>query len=164
MTLVMRPKPTLNENATMGRLALGLLPFVLLVVALATGKTWLKTTIGGTMFDVVLAAVAILAMGYASYLAFRFHRGLDEVHQASAEFAARWSIPAGQATFVLLLFLPPVKDLMTSLVIEFGGPGPGMTVDRSVVVFAMTLGFMGVVMLQLIATIVLNVLWWKSKQ
>jgi hypothetical protein len=39
-----------------------------------------------------------------------------------------------------------------------------MTVDRSVVVFAMALGFMGVVMLQAIATVVVNVIWWKSKQ
>ena len=53
---------------------------------------------------------------------------------------------------------------MTSLVIEFGEPGPGMTVDRSVVVFAMVLGFLGVVMLQAIATAVFNVIWWKSKQ
>ena len=53
---------------------------------------------------------------------------------------------------------------MTSLVIEFGGPGPGITVDTSVVVFAMALGFMGVVMLQAIATMVFNVIWWRSKQ
>jgi hypothetical protein len=151
-------------NNTNRRLALGLLVFVLLVVALAAAKTWLETTIGGPMFGVLAAAVTILAMGYANYLSLRYHRGLDEVHRASAEFAARWSMPAGQAAFVLLLFLPPVKDFMTSLVIEFGGPGPGTTVDRSVVIFAMALGFMGVVMLQAIATVILNMLWWKSKQ
>jgi hypothetical protein len=60
--------------------------------------------------------------------------------------------------------LPQVKDLMTSLVIEFGDPGPGMTVDRSVVKFAMVLGFVGVVMMQTIATVVFNTIWWKSKQ
>jgi len=148
----------------MGRLALGLLPFVLLIVALAAAKTWLKATIGGPVFYLVVAAVTILGMGYGNYLSVRLHRGLDEVHKASAEFAARWSMPAGQAAFVLLLFLPAFRDFMTSLVIEFGGPGPGMTVDRSVVVFAMALGFMGVVMLQGIATMVFNVIWWKSKQ
>jgi len=157
----MTPAP---NDPKMGRLALGLLPFVLLVVALAAAKPWLRTTIGGPMFDLVVAAVTILALGYTNYLLFRFHRGLDEVHKASAEFAARWSMPAGQAAFVLLLFLPAFRDFMTSLVIEFGGPGPGMTVDRSVVVFAMALGFMGVVMLQGIATMVFNVIWWKSKQ
>src|SRR5262245_58722573 len=97
-------------------------------------------------------------------MSFRFHSGLDEVHKAGADFAARWSVPAGQAVFVLLLFLPPFNDLMTSLVIDFGGPGPGRTVDRSVVVFAMTLGFMGIVMLQAIATMAFTMLWWKSKQ
>ena len=152
------------SNPKMGRLALGVLVVVAIAVALAAAKPWLKATIGDLMFDLVVAAGAISAMGYASYFAARIHRGLDEVHQASAEFAARWSIPAGQAAFVLLLLLPPVKDLMTSLVIEFGGPGPGMTVDRSVVVFAMVLGFVGVVLLQAIATVVFNVIWWKSKQ
>lgn len=152
------------NNKRMKRLALGLLVFVVLIVALAAAKTWLKTTIGGSIFTLLVAAVTFLAMGYANYLSYRFHRELDEVHKASAEFAARWSIPAGQATFVMLLFLPPFKDFMTSLVIEFGGPGPGLTVDRSVVVFAMALGFMGVVMAQAIATMVLNMIWWKSKQ
>ena len=156
-------KPALN-NTKMGRLGFGLLAVVLLVVALAAAKTWLKATIGGPMFTLVVAAVTMLGMGYANYMSLRVHRGLDEVHKAGAEFAARWSMPAGQAAFVLLLFLSPFRDFMTSLVIEFGGPGPGMTVDRSVVVFAMALGLMGVVVLQAIATMVFNVIWWKSKQ
>ena len=162
MRLVMTTQPLPTQR--WGRLALGFVVVVAGAFALAAAKPWLKATIGDLMFDLVVAAGAISAMGYASYFAARIHRGLDEVHKASAEFAARWSIPAGQAAFVLLLLLPPVKDLMTSLVIEFGGPGPGMTVDRSVVVFAMVLGFLGVVMLQAIATVVFNVIWWKSKQ
>jgi hypothetical protein len=159
----MTSKPAPNDPK-MGRLALGILAFVLLIGALGAAKTWLKATIGGPMFTLVVAAVTISGMGYANYWSFRFHRGLDEVHKASAEFAARWSTPAGQAAFVLLLFLPQFRDFMTSLVIEFAGAGPGTTVDRSVVVFAMALGFMGVVMLQGIATMVFNVIWWKSMQ
>jgi hypothetical protein len=159
----MRSKLAVTD-AKIGRLALGFLAVVLLVVAVIAAKPWLKPTIGRPMFSLVVAVVTILGMGYANYLSFRIHRGLDEVHKASAEFAARWSMPAGQAAFALLLFLPPFEDFMTSLVIEFGGPGPGMTVDRSVVVFAMALGFMGVVMLQGISTIVFNAIWWRSKQ
>ena len=158
MTMPAAAKPRLG-------LALGfLLVFMLLIAALAAAKPWLKATIGDLAFDLVVLAVAILGMGYATYLATRFHRRLDEVHKAAAEFAARWSLPAGQTAFCLLLFLPPVLDLMTSLVIEYGDPGPGMTVDRSVVKFAMVLGFLGVVMLQAIATVVFNAIWWKSKQ
>jgi hypothetical protein len=146
-------------------LALGfILVIVLLAFALAAAKPWLKATIGDIAFDLVAVAGGILAMGYASYLASRFHGGLDEVQRAGAEFAARWSLPAGQAAFLLLVLLPPVKDLMTSLVIEYGDPGPGMTVDRSVVKFAMVLGFVGVVLLQTIAMVVFNAIWWKSKQ
>jgi hypothetical protein len=147
-----------------GRLALGLHAAVGGVVALATAKPWIKATIGDTTFDLVVAAVAILGLGCANYVSARMHGGLDEVQKASAEFAARWSIPAGQAAFMLLLLLPPVRDFMTSLVIEFGDPGPGMTVDRSVVVFAMVLGILGIVMFQAIATVVFSVIWWKSKQ
>ena len=156
-------KPSADKRR-LGRLALGfLLVFLLLVAALAAAKPWLKATIGDLPFDLVVAAVAILGMGYASYLANRVHGRLDEVHKAAGEFAMRWSLPAGQTAFCLLLFLPPVLDLMTSLVIEYGDPGPGMTVDRSVVKFAMVLGFMGVVMMQAIATVVFNAVWWKSK-
>jgi hypothetical protein len=152
------------SNPKIGRLALGFVVVVGGAFAVAAAKPWLKATIGDTMFDLVVAAGAILAMGYANLLAFRIHRGLDEVQKAGTEFAARWSVPAGQAAFVLPLLLPPVKDAMTSLVIEFGDPGPGMTVDRSVVKFAMVLGFVGVVMMQTIATVVFNTIWWKSKQ
>ena len=158
MTKLAAAKPRLH-------LALGfLLVFLLLIAALAAAKPWLKATIGDIEFDLVVLTVAILGMGYASYLASRFHSGLDEVQKAGSAFAARWSLPAGQLAFCLLLFLPPVLDLMTSLVIEYGGPGPGNTVDRSVVKFAMVLGFLGVVMLQAIATVVFNAIWWKSKQ
>ena len=90
----MTSKPAPNDPK-IGRLALGLLAFVLVIVALAAAKTWLETTIGGPMFTLVVAAVTILGMGYANYLLFRFHRGLDEVHKAGAEFAAQWSMPAG---------------------------------------------------------------------
>jgi hypothetical protein len=153
---------TVKPNA--GHLALGVLVLVLLAVALAAAKPWLKATIGDLAFDLVAVAGGILAMGYATFAALRIQRGLDEVQKAGTEFAARWSLPAGQAAFLFLLLLPPVKDLMTSLVIEFGDPGPGMTVDGSVVKFAMVLGFVGVVLLQAIATMVFNAIWWKSKQ
>lgn len=144
--------------------ALGLLSFVLLVIALAAARTWLTATLGGQMFTLIVAAVTVSAMGCAAVVSFRLHRGLDEVQKAGAESAARWSLPFGQAVFVLLMFLPPFKDAMTSLVLKFGNPGPGMSVDQSVVVFAMALGFMGVVILQSIAAILLNAIWWKSKQ
>ena len=58
----MTSKPALND-AKMGRVALGLLPFVLVIVALAAAKPWLKTTIGGPMFTLVVAAVTHLGHG-----------------------------------------------------------------------------------------------------
>src|SRR5688500_7938263 len=161
MSLVMTQAAADKRNV--GRLLLVLLVCGLLIAALAAAKPWLKATIGDIAFDLVVLAVAILGLGCANFLSNRVHRQLDEVQKAAAEFAARWSVPAGTTAFCLLLFLPPVLDVMTSMGIAYGDSGPGMTVDRSVVKFAMVLGFMGVVMLQAIATVVLNAMWWKSK-
>jgi hypothetical protein len=102
-------------------------------------------------------------MGYVNYWAFRHQRLQDEVHKASAGFAAQWAMPIGQAAFVLLLLLPPFGDVATALVMDLAGD-PGAAVDRKIVVLAMTFGFCGVVFLQAVGLVVLNVIWWKSKQ
>ena len=57
----MTSQPAPN-GTKMRRVALGLLAFVLLVGVLAATKTWLKATIGGPMFNLVVAAVTILGM------------------------------------------------------------------------------------------------------
>ena len=76
----------------------------------------------------------------------------------------RYGTTAGTFAFALLLMLPPFKDFATAFVIEHGRPGPGMTVDRSVVVFAMTLGFIGVSLLQMVGVTAVSAIWWKAKQ
>ena len=111
----------MTATPKMGRVALELLPVVLVPVAFLAASPWLKTTIGGPMVSLIGAAVAIFVMGYANYFAFRRQREQDEVQKASAGFAAQWAMPAGQAAFVLLLMLPPFGDLATALVREFGG-------------------------------------------
>ena len=140
-----------------------LIMIVLVLFALIAATPWVETRTGGPMFSVIAAVVTIFTLSFANYSAFRWYRGQDEVQQASIGFATKWGVPAGQAAFVLLLLLPPFRDFITVVVSEVAG-GPGMTVDQHVVLFAMALGFCGVVLLQLIGTLVVGAIWWRSKQ
>jgi hypothetical protein len=158
----MAAQPIPNDTK-IRRLALGLLPIVLLIVVFLAAIPWLGTTTGGPMVSLIGAAVAILAMSYGTYFSIHSQRALDEVEKASEGFAVKWGGHAGRTAFVLLLLMPPFQDVMTAVVNEVAGD-PGRSVDRTVVVFAMTLGVCGVAFLQIIGTLVASVIWWKSKQ
>ena len=56
----------MTATPKMGRVALELLPVVLVPVAFLAASPWLKTTIGGPMVSLIGAAVAIFVMGYAN--------------------------------------------------------------------------------------------------
>jgi hypothetical protein len=152
----------MTTASKMGRGALWFLPIVLVPAALFAAIPWLKT-IGHPMVILVTAAVVIFVMSYTNYLSFRSQRRLDEVQRAGVAFAAQWGPPAGQAAFGLLLVLPPFKDFMTA-VVDKVAVDPGMTVDGTVVVVSLALGFCGVVLLQAIGTVVVQAIWWKVKQ
>ncbi len=114
----------------------------------------------------VTAAVVVLAMSYANYLSFRAQRGLDEVQKAGAVFAAQWGPAAGQVAFGLLLVLPPFRDVATAAVSAFVSRlvAHPMTVDGTVVILSMGLGFMALVLLEAVGRIVVHTIWWKSKR
>jgi hypothetical protein len=138
------------------------LPLALVPIAFIAAVPWLKT-ISHPMAILVAAALAIFGMSYANYLSFRAQRRLDEVQKAGAAFAAQWGAPAGQAAFALLLVLPPFKDFTTAVVSKFV-VDPGMTVDGTVVVVTLALGFCAVVLLQAIGTVVVHAIWWTARR
>jgi hypothetical protein len=142
-----------------GRFARGFLSIVLISVAFLAAVPWLKS-IDRTVSSVVGAAMSIFVMTYANYFAFR---GGDEVQQASAGFAAKWGVPAGQAAFVLILMLTSFNNFTAAIVAAFAGDA-GMTADRHVVVVAMMLGCWGVVLMQTIGIAFVNALWWIAKR
>lgn len=152
----------MTTTRKMGRGALWILPVVLVPVAFFAAIPWLKT-ISQPMAILFTAAVVIFFMSYVNYLSFRSQRRLDEVQKAGGAFAAQWGAPAGQAAFGLLLVLPPFIDFTTAVVSKFAAD-PGMTVDRTVVVFSLALGFFGVVLLQAIGTAVVLAVWWTDKR
>lgn len=152
----------MNATPKMGRVALRLLPIVLVPVAFIVAARWLKL-FDETMLSLAAAATAIFVMSYATYFAIRWQRGLDEVQKASGGFGGQWGTIAGSMAFVLLLILPPFGDLATALVKDWSGD-PGAAVERKVVVLAMTFAFSLVVLLQAIGNVVVTSIWWMAKR
>ena len=141
---------------------LWVLPLMLVPVAFFAAIPWLKT-ISQPMALLITATVMIFGMSYANYLSFRAMRRLDEVQKAGAAFAAQWGAPAGQAAFALLLVLPPFKDFTIAVVSKVAAD-PGMTMDGTVVVVTLALGFCTLVLLQAIGTGVVQAIWWTAKR
>jgi hypothetical protein len=139
-----------------------MLPLVVVPAAFVAALPWLKA-IGRPAALLVAATVGAFVMSYASYIAFRALRRLDEVQKAGMEFAAQWGAPVGQAVFVALLIMPPFADLASAMVGRIAAH-PGMVVDRAVVVVAMGLGFIGTVLLQGVGSIVVQAMWWAGKR
>ena len=142
------------------RLGVSALPLVIVPVAFLASAPWLKRAIGDSMTMLVAAAAAIFVMGYGLHLSARWERRLDEVQMASSAYAAKWGWIIGAMTFVLLLLLPPVQNLATSLIENWAGA----VVGRKAVLLAMTFGFIGVVLLQTIGLIVVNLFWWRARR
>ena len=138
-------------------------PIPIVMAAFFASLPWLKA-LDGAVIRSITVVLALFVMAWAIFVSTRVERGLDEVQQAGSRFGVRYGTTAGSFAFALLLMLPPFREFATAFVIEYGNPGPGMTVDRSVVVFAMMMGFMGVSLLQMIGMIVMSAIWWKMKQ
>lgn len=139
------------------------LPPVVVVGVFFGSLPWLKEADDG-LVSLAATAASLSVIVWAILLSLRVERSLDEVQRASQRFAVRYGMTAGTMAFALLLMVAPFKDFATAFVIAYGKPGPGMTVDRSVVVFAMMLGFIGVTLLQLVGTLVMTAIWWRAKQ
>jgi hypothetical protein len=148
-----------------GQCALRISPLVLGPVALVAAIPWLMK-ISYPIAILVAAAVVVALMSYANYLQFRVMRRLDEVQKAGAAFAQQWGAPAGQAAFGLLLVLPPFAGYATTAVSALAGrfEGHPTTVDPTVVVLSMGLGFVVLVFLEAIGRVVVHRLWWAARR
>lgn len=155
----------MTAEPKMGRMVqavLWVLPLVVLAVAFFAAIPWLKT-ISQPIAILITAAVVIFGMSYGNYLGFRALRGLDEVEKAGAAFGAQWGAPLGQAAFCLLLVLPPFQNFMTAVVSQVVAD-PGRTVDVTVVVSTLALGFFAGIVLQSIAMVAVQAIWWTVKR
>jgi len=143
---------------------LWVLPLVLVPAALIAGVTLGRPPMIVATF--AAAAAVIFMMTYAHYLQYRVMRRLDEVQKAGASFAQQWGPPAGQAVFALLLVLPPFKDAATAAVGAFvrSPAAHPVTVDGTVVLLSLTLGFVVLVLLESIGRVVVHTIWWSAKR
>lgn len=145
------------------RCALWISPAVLVAASFFAAAEWIDMTFGATTVLLLAAAAAVFVMGYSVYLSARVQRRLDEVQKANAGFSARWGPSVGEIAFVLLLLLPPVQEAMAAIVGKIAAD-PGTAADRSIVVLSMTVGFMGVVLLQTIGKVVMSAIWWTARR
>ncbi len=142
------------------RHALKVLPLVIVPVAFLTSAPWLKAAAGNTVTLLVAAAAAIFVMGYSLYLSACWERKLDEMQMAASAYAAKWGWVAGAMAFVLLLMLPPFQNFATGLI----GNLTGAAVDRTAILLAITFGSVGVVLLQTLGLIIVNIFWWRARR
>ena len=140
-----------------GRRALWISPVVIVIGGFLAALHWLKPQ-NATFVMVLTAAVSILMMGYASFLARRVQRRLDEVQIAHQEFANSRGWVWGLGATSLLLMLPPVTDLLIDLanILSTGSPHSS---NRTSVQLALFFGLTLVALIQTVCIIVAAVIW-----
>lgn len=158
MVVIRKGVLVMSATRRVKHIAIGLLPAVLVPLAFAAAKPWLKATLGAGMVSLLAAACALFVMGYAVYLSVRWQRCVDEVQAAGSNFAARWGTAAGSIGFVLLMMLGPFVDFMAGAISDMAD----LQADARTVKFAMLAGFGCVVVLQTLGMFVVNLLWWRS--
>lgn len=122
---------------------------------------WLKQQPDGLVF--LISGIAATLTVVASFaLAILHNRRLDEWHRSAARFSSQWGWTAGACLVALLLALPLFRDLILSVVTSWA---PATHPDEELVVLVFTLGFMVVVVAQLLCVGLLSVGWsfWMSR-
>lgn len=126
---------------------------------------WLKQQSNAVVFlaaglVTVIAVVAGMAHSILS------DRAQDEWHRSGSRFASQWGWLTGLCVVALLIALPPVHDLLFSIVSWAAvnlahAPAP----DREVVLLTFTFAFATVSIIQTISTMVLAIGWfsWMSR-
>jgi hypothetical protein len=158
--MIVMPTPSSPRRARLWTIV----PLLLVALGFVFATPWIKSTFGATTVGLTAALLAVVVMGYANFLAYRYEAGLDEVQRAGSSFATKWGASAGQFAFVVLMILPPVRDFVVETVIGLSGdPGAGLD-GRATAIGFIFFGFCGVVLLQALGTLVFSVIWFRSKQ
>jgi len=87
-------------------------------------------------------------------------RRMDEWHRTAARFASQWGWLTGGALVAILLALPPVHD---AIIGASGALAGVVDPDRTLVLMAFMLGFIAVILIQSLCTMVLSFLWRSRK-
>lgn len=107
----------------------------------------------------IAAAGTILA---SMLLAIRKDQNMDEWHRSAARFSSQWGWLAGAGVVPMLLVFPPLQNLIISI---SGMLGDVSAPDKQLVLMAFLLGFMCLVLAQMLCTVLLSAGWrfWMSR-
>ena len=105
-----------------------------------------------------VAAVVTVVSSFA--LGIMHDRKLDEWQRTGTRFASQWGWVTGASLIALLIALPPVREMVVSLILSLD-----RTPGRDIIWLAFVFGFMAVVMTQALSTALLSVVWfsWMSR-
>ena len=107
-----------------------------------------------------LAATGVVVSSFL--LALQKDQKFDEWHRSAARFSSQWGWLAGAGAVAILLSVPPLQNAIVALSASLGGVEAP---DRTLVLMAFTVGFMSVVLAQMICTLLLSAGWryWMSR-
>ena len=130
-------------------------------IAFLVSIPWLKQQPDSIVY--LCAGIAATGTVVASFvLAIHKDQEFDEWHRSAARFSSQWGWLAGASVIAILLSVPPVQDA----IVATAGNLAGVTApDHTLTLMAFTVGFMGVVLAQMICTQILSAAWrfWMSR-
>lgn len=139
-----------------GRCALWFSPIVIVPIAVFTSIPWLKQQNDAIALGIA-AAASIFVMGYSLFLTARVNRRLDEVEIAGQRFANTKGMTIGTVAAVLVMLFPPLMNVLVDLANTIGAGSPEKAIRLGI-----TIGFMLVVILQLLGTVAVAI-WWGRR-
>lgn len=132
---------------------------ILTPIAFLAAIPWLKDQPDGVVY--LFAGIAATITVLCSFaIAVIEERKMDEWHRTASRFATQWGWLAGGGLVALLLALPPVH---TAIIAASGALAQEANPDQGLVLMAFTLGFMAVIVAQMLCTLVLSMIWRHNK-
>lgn len=135
---------------------------VLCPIAFIVSLPWLKDQpVGVVQLFGGLAATGTVVASFV--LAVLKDKDLDEWQRGAARFSNQWGWLAGGGVVAILQVLPAFQSLVISLTKNM--VAQGSSIDTSVI-FAFMLGFMAVILAQMLCIVVLSKSWrsWMSRE
>jgi hypothetical protein len=140
---------------------LAMAPVALIAVAMFVSIPWLKEQ-PDAVVNTIAGVATVVVVVWSLFISRMSTRRLDEVERASANWAWMWGATGGSMFVVLLLALPPFRDLVSAGVNGFLMEMKGHT--RQAAVLGFVAGFVALSIAQTIGTLVMAMVWWSRKQ
>jgi hypothetical protein len=145
-----------------GRLALWLMPIVLVLAVLAFALPWARQQ--NPVLARILGVAVVFVACYGIYMVLRLQRRMDEVHLASQGFANSHGWLWGGVATTLLLMVPPVMNWLVDLVngmAKVRGASPPEASSHLAVQLAFFYGISLVMLMQGLGVCVASIFWWR---